>query len=353
MDDIGAGRGPIVEGFDISATDVNRQIKTLPEQIEAALGAQLPKLPRSKKVCICGVGTSAMAGDIISDYAGAFSDVPLPVIRGIDLPNWVKKDTAVIIISYSGDTTEMLYLQKAAIKRKCPVVCITSGGELGKRCDEKGYGTKAPLPVNMLSRCALGSMVGYLGSVLEDMGFCEFRDPMGAMLPSLKALRDSFEKADSLPDKFAKAIVDKIPVIYSLANMRSASMRWKFQINENAKMVAFYGTIPGFNHNEIIGWTEDRTSKDFVPVVIYDDGASEVLRYMTDSTLGVLKDKGLEVQVHHVKGGSNLEKTLRSIVLGDFVSLRLAHLRSTDPDEESAVSDVKEKISDGEESDSD
>ena len=101
-----------MEGFDISDTDVSRQIKTMPEQIEAALETDMPRLPETGKICICGVGTSAMAGDIISDYAGGFSNVPIPVIRGIELPNWVKKDTAVIIISYSGDTTEMLYLQK-------------------------------------------------------------------------------------------------------------------------------------------------------------------------------------------------------------------------------------------------
>jgi len=342
-----------LEGFDISDTDVSRQIKTMPEQIEAALETDMPRLPETGKICICGVGTSAMAGDIISDYAGGFSNVPIPVIRGIDLPNWVKKDTAVIIISYSGDTTEMLYLQKEAVKRKCPIVCITSGGELGKRCDEKGYGIKVQLPQGMLSRCALGSMVGHLGVVLEDMGFCEFREPMRAMLPELEKLRDSFDEENSTPGRFAEALVERIPVIYSLANMRSASMRWKFQFNENAKMVAFFGTIPGFNHNEIIGWTEDKTSADFIPVVIYDDGASEVLRYMTDSTLGVLMDKGLDVQVYHVKGGSNLEKNLRCILLGDYISLRLAQMRSTDPDQEFAVYDAKAKISDGEESDKD
>lgn len=168
----------------------------------------------------------------------------------------------------------------------------------------------------MLSRCALGSMVGHLGAVLEDMGFCEFREPMRAMLPELKKLRDSFNEENSTPDGFAEALVERIPVIYSLANMRSASMRWKFQINENAKMVAFFGTIPGFNHNEIIGWTEDKTSADFVPVVIYDDGASEVLRYMTDSTLGVLMDKGLDVQVYHVRGGAISRRTSAAFCSG-------------------------------------
>ncbi|MFA7162075.1 MAG: SIS domain-containing protein, partial [Candidatus Methanomethylophilaceae archaeon] len=59
------------------------------------------------------------------------------------------------------------------------------------------------------------------------------------------------------------------------------------------------------------------------------------------------------VQVYHVRGGSNLEKNLRCILLGDYISLRLAQMRSTDPDQEYAVYDAKEKISDGEESDKD
>ena len=57
------------------------------------------------------------------------ADVPFVVVRGVELPRFVGKNTLVIMVSYSGDTWETLELFDDAVKRG-----RTGGlGDLGRR----------------------------------------------------------------------------------------------------------------------------------------------------------------------------------------------------------------------------
>ena len=46
----------------------------------------------------------------------------------------------------------------------------------------------------------------------------------------------------------------KIPVIYADANYEGVAVRFRQQINENAKMLCWHHVIPEMNHNELVGW---------------------------------------------------------------------------------------------------
>lgn len=322
-------------------SEMGRHLRNLPEQFEEALSMDIPKIPKKAKICVCGLGNSATAGDIVSDYANNYSKNPVVVVRNMEIPKWVGSDTAVILVSYSGSTREVRHIYRMAKKRKCTIVCVTSGGALMELCEQE-KDILIRLPGGMPPRCAMGYLVGAIGLIFEKMGICEFRTHAEEILPNLMSLRDSLETDENAATKMADRIDNKIPVIYSLSNMRPVSLRWKSQINENSKMIAFCGTIPGFNHNEIIGWTEDHLSGHFLPIVIYDEGASELIRCMTDTTLGVLTDSGLDICVYRVSGSSGFEKSLKCVMIGDYVSLRLADRRQVDSESDTAVSTVLE-----------
>jgi glucose/mannose-6-phosphate isomerase len=197
------------------------------------------------------------------------------------------------------------------------------------------------MPGGFQSRGAFGYLLGYLSKVLEKMGVCDAASALEEMLPELKRHRDRLISADStLVEGIAQMLLHRIPVIYSLANMRSSAIRWKTQINENSKFISFCGSLPEFSHNEIVGWTDDAKNKMFLPVILYDDDASDSIKCMTDTSIGMLQDKKLKLVAYHVTGSSNLEKNLKCIILGDFVSLHLAHLRNTDPVADIPVEEV-------------
>lgn len=330
------GRAPTTVMYD--------QAIGLPEQIEEALNAELPPLPMSKTVCVCGMGASALAGEVVADYADGSSGSPVHVVRGIELPGWVGRETAVIFVSYSGNTKEVLIAYDEAKSRGSRIICITVGGELMQKCLAH-KNTLVKMPGGLQSRGAFGYLLGYLSKVLEKMEVCDVASALESILPDLKAHRDKLVSVkDNTVEDIAKMLLNKIPVIYSLANMRSAAIRWKTQINENSKFISFCGSLPEFNHNEIVGWTDDVKNRIFMPVILYDDDASKVIKCMTDTSIGILLDRKLQLVSYHVTGSGNLEKNLKCIILGDFVSLQLAHLRNTDPVDDDPVEEVNSLI---------
>ena len=332
------------EGKNMKSVVLFKQTVSFPEQIEVAMEKDLPEIPKADKVCICGMGTSALAGEILADFTDGTAAMPLYVIRRTEFPNWVDENTWIILVSYSGNTRETLTAYDEAVRRKCNIICVTSGGDLYSKClDRKDIAVS--LPGGMQSRVALGSMLGCLASILEVMGICEAKTELKKIVPILKEERDRIlEESNDTARNIALKLVDKIPVIYSLANMRSSAIRWKTQINENSKNISFCGSIPEFNHNEIVGWTDDRVnSQNFVPVMLYDDNASDMIKSMTDTSISILSDKNLDIITHHVEGSSNLEKNLKCIILGDMVSIYLAYLSGTDPVTEKPLREVRDR----------
>ncbi|MDR3074639.1 MAG: SIS domain-containing protein, partial [Candidatus Methanoplasma sp.] len=101
----------------VSSSVMYKQVNGMPEQIEEALNASLPNLPASKTVCVCGMGASALAGEVVSDYADGSTGSPVNVVRGIELPGWVDKESVVILVSYSGNTKEVLIAYDEARSR--------------------------------------------------------------------------------------------------------------------------------------------------------------------------------------------------------------------------------------------
>jgi glucose/mannose-6-phosphate isomerase len=330
---------------DISKSEMYDQVAGFPEQIEEALKAEVKGLKPSRKICICGMGASSLAGDILSNYVDEVSEVPIFVIRSTVLPKWVGRDTTVVVISYSGNTRETLCVYDEARSRGCKIVAITSGGSLMNKA-KVNSNVVVDIPQGMQSRGALGYLIGSLAVVLDELNVCSCKKIMSALVPVLKEYRDSIVSREANDAcMMAKAVVGGIPVVYCPSNMRSAAVRWKTQFNENAKMIAFFGIVPEFNHNEIIGWTEDKGhNRDFIPVMIHDDRASSFLKNVTDKSMGLLEEEEIKIPQYHAVGGSNLEINLKCIMVGDFISLYLAHMKSADAGDDQAVSEVKERM---------
>ncbi len=315
----------------IADTKMYPQVARLPEHIEFALNCMVFNLKSTSKAIVCGMGTCNIAGLIVSDYLDAMKKTPLPIAKGIDLPKWVDKDTTVIVVSYSGDTVETIRLYQAAVRSGAQVVVITAGGELEELCI-KDDRVMLSIPGGFQSRGAIGYMIDYILLVLNNIGLLDNIDEISATLNAVKTYRNELVSSDDNEARLiAERIYGKVPSVYSFFSMRSVAYRWKSQLNENSKILCFHGTMPEFNHNELMGWTNDVMIKDYLPVVIFDDGVSSMLRAMAETPIGMMMDRGINVYVYHLKGMNILEKMLKAILTGDFVSLYLAHMNGVDP----------------------
>src|SRR5512135_1956044 len=91
-----------------------------------------------QQIVLCGLGGSAIGGDLLKSYLAGELNIPLTVNRHYTLPASVGPETLVIISSYSGNTEETNTSHKEALKRKARILCISSNGNTEKLAGKTG-----------------------------------------------------------------------------------------------------------------------------------------------------------------------------------------------------------------------
>jgi glucose/mannose-6-phosphate isomerase len=139
------------------------------------------------------------------------------------------------------------------------------------------------------------------------------------------------------------------PIIYGLAIFNAIAKRWQTQLNENAKMLAWYGTFPEMNHNEMQAWAADDNSKRFTAVLLRDNFLLEgKLQKRVSLTKKMILEKQAKKVIEVVaKGGGEkdyLARMLYSMYIGDYVSIYLSILRGLDPTPVSAIEGFKREL---------
>jgi glucose/mannose-6-phosphate isomerase len=294
------------------------------------------------RVCICGMGGSAMSGDIIADALLVVWDVPIHIIRSTSLPNWVDEQTLTILSSYSGDTRETLMMYDQAKAKGCKIIAVTTGGQLKKKCT-KDSNKLIIIPERMQPRSSIGYTVGYIANIIQTSGGPPIADDILKFTPSLRNYRESIwmRNAESQARHIAEKICGTVPVIYAAGALSSIAVRWKNQINENSKMIAFNGAITEMNHNEIVGWSESTQRSKCIPVLLC---SKHTLDKMMDESLNIMRSSGIDPVIVAIDGETELETGLKLIMLGDYVSLFLASMNGVDPMDIGPIKTFKRKL---------
>jgi len=301
---------------------------------------------RFNKMCICGMGASAMSGEIIADAVLTTWDIPVQVIRSTSIPDWVDDLTLVVASSYSGNTRETLMMYDQAKAKGCKIVVLTAGGELRDKC-LKDSNKLIEVPSNMQPRSSTGCTIGYLANIIETTGGPKIRTELIKMLPALRKYRGNIwtRNTDSPARDLAKSLYGTVPAIYATGPLSAAATRWKHQICENSKMMAFNGAIPEMNHNEIVGWSESAQRTACKPVFLCEDEAPEAIRSMMHESIEILISAGIAPEVVTITGSTGLERSLKAVMLGDYLSLFLASLNGVNPMDVRPIKTFKQRLS--------
>ena len=112
-----------------------KAIEDFPQQCKTAL--ELPKgmsvSGKIDKIVVCGMGGSAVGGDLLKIYMHN-SEIPVFVVRDYKVPNFVDENSLVFAVSYSGNTEETLSIFKLAVRKNYRIIAICSGGKLRELC---------------------------------------------------------------------------------------------------------------------------------------------------------------------------------------------------------------------------
>ncbi|SYZ72993.1 Bifunctional phosphoglucose/phosphomannose isomerase [Candidatus Zixiibacteriota bacterium] len=319
------------------------KIYRFPEQLEEALaiGKKL-KLDKNRyrglrNIIVAGMGGSAIGGDLVRSYLAGALKIPMQICRHYRLPQFVSGTSLVIISSYSGNTEETLSALNDAIARKAKIICITSGGKVAEIAKKKKFPVIA-LPKGYPPRAALGYSFAPLLMLLGKLGF--IKDPekdIKEVILGLKAYRDRYAIETALDKNPAKALASrlhrKIPIIYSGPKLTdTVGTRWKGQICENAKVLAFNNQFAEFNHNELVGWNRIEPYRDKL-VVIYlrDSDDHERIRMRMEIVRKLIEKQDVPIIDVFSNGNFPLGRIFSLIQLGDFTSYYLAILNDVDP----------------------
>lgn len=318
---------------------------------EAAKNASRIKMdyPKPKNIIIAGMGGSAISGDLLKDWARNKTKVPIEVNRDYHLPAYANKNTFVLINSYSGDTEESLSAFLDALKYKCMVFCISSGGALLENAKK----LKVPylrVPNGMAPRVALPYMFISLLFCLEKLGLVSgVSGEVDEALKILGQVSKDYLPSNLIEKNLAKSLAMNIegfvPIVYGFGIYNGVSRRFKQQFNENGKMVAKWDCFPELDHNEIVGWEESKDIANRYSVIFIRDKAEPVeIRSRIETTKHLMEPIGVDMYEVYSQGKSDLAKMLSIICIGDFVSVYLAILRGIDPTPVETINKLKNTL---------
>lgn len=334
----------------IDSLNLFKVISTFPEQVSKAIqfGQTAPVLnlqKHPKTIVVLGMGGSAIGGDLLKSLISTFpenNDLTVLVNRHYDLLYPINRDTVVIASSYSGNTEETLRAFEEATDFTDHIVCITSGGKLA----EEARAHRLPLiliPSGFMPRAALGySFFPTLLMLIRNSFFCkETVRSIGTSLHNLQetlkqlsAKYANFEDPNNYALQLARTLKDKAVVIYSSCGlMESVNLRWRCQIQENAKQLAFGNLLPEMNHNEVNSFTyPENLSKNFAVLFLRDLSDNPNISTRIKALTEILRaETGDIISIESSKSETVLERMFESIYLADWVSFYLAILNGIDP----------------------
>jgi glucose/mannose-6-phosphate isomerase len=316
-------------------------IKNFPRQIEeaVAIGNAVPlrlSVRGLHNIVLCGMGGSAIGGDLLRSYLLDELPVPFLINRSYVLPAFVGKRTLTIISSYSGTTEEALSCYREAIKRGAIILTISSGGTVEKLARKHRH-VHIKVPGGPSPRAALGYSFFPLLIALARLKLIsskarDIRDTVALLRQKADEYSDP-ESASNTAVFLARQLYGRIGVVYSASERLDAvNTRWRGQMAENAKSLMWGHVLPEMNHNELVGWKVLRNHMRELQVLFLRDRDDHprVARRL-DITKQLIGEYTEHITDVWSEGRSQLARIFSLIHLGDWVSFYLAMLNNEDP----------------------
>jgi glucose/mannose-6-phosphate isomerase len=351
------GGSPVVPSpLAVDSLDMWDATVGLPEQVEAAVSAargvtDLPLHERVENVVVLGMGGSGIAGDVLVAAAAPFMPVPVTVVKSYEPPDYVGTGSLVFAMSFSGDTEETLEAAAGAFEAGASLIVVAGGGALVELAGEWDVPV-VPVPTGIPQpRAALGAMSIPPLVLLEEIGlFPGAVQWVDQAVEQLRRRRDELVRPGSRAEDIARSIGRTIPLIHSSGDLgAAAALRWKAQINENAKCPAFFNVYPELCHNELAGWGQhgDATRQLITLVNLRHDGEHPQVSRRFDLVEEVLREVVADVIEVRASGEGDLAQLLDLALVGDFVSLHLAGNEGIDPGPIPVLDDLKVRLLQG------
>ena len=281
-------------------------------------GKPLEEFRKVKKIVICGMGGSGIAGEITKSLIEDQIKIPFEVIHDWHLPENVGKNTLVIGLSFSGKTAETLNCLAEAEKKQAKTFLI-----------QKKESQMPP-------RAGLGYLLMSLLVLLEKLNLINLENlKIKESLKKIEEFNKNFlpeiETEKNSAKLLAYACFEHLPYIIAPEKYKAIAKRFKTQINENAKSFAVFETLPEASHHTIESQFPE-TLKDQVAFLLIEDNS---LDEESQKTIEIFKkwlaENNFKFETISPLPGALFTRLLSLILTADWLSFYLSMLYQIDP----------------------
>lgn len=293
-----------------------------------------------ENVVVCGMGGSGLGMRVLQSVYLQKTRMPMELVNDYVLPNYVGKNTLVVLCSYSGSTEETLSAFEDAQNKNAIVTYLSAGGKLAEVVEQAGWQGYGFVPKNNPSnqpRMGLGYGITALLVLLGKLGVVDFSEAEEQII--VKAIDESnirfderVETANNQAKKVALEVLGRQAAIVSAEYLKGSAWVMRNQIHENAKNYANAYFLPELNHHllEGLGFPEGIFERLYF-VFIESENFTKRIRQRFDVTRKVLDRQSIEYATFVPDQKAALAEVYEVLVFGSWVSYYLAFLNGIDP----------------------
>ena len=303
------------------------------------LSFEEPKVPKPASLIFLGLGGSGIVGDYIKALGHDKLDIPIHVIKEARIPRWVGKESLVIAISYSGNTLETIEATRDALNRGSMVYIVSSNGELIEYARQKGL-PYIKLDEGYAPRAALPLMLYSCLKLLDSLGLCiADKRAIEESLELLKVITQNKAIAEEVAQSLAEG---GMPSIIADARFEALALRFKNDLNENAKMSAKCEIIPEAMHNDIVGY--ERGICPQKALILNADDNHFYTKLIEEFVEKTLRKFHVQTLTLRLRGKSMLAKLMYGSHISSLMSIAIAKKHSVNPDLTISISEYKKTL---------
>lgn len=297
-----------------------------------------------QNIVLCGMGASAYAALIIKSLYSKHLFVPLELVNGYDLPNYVGENTLVLLSSYSGGTEEVITCAKEALRRKAKITAVCNGSDLAefvKKNSIPAYIFDAKFNPAQQPRLGQGYMIfGHVG-ILSKIGLLPNRESQ--LKEAIEFITQKNDEIESFAKNMVPKLMEKIPVFVASEHLAANSHVIRNQMNETSKNFATQSNIPELNHFLMEGLTYPKT-RILTFILFRSLLYSPIIQKRFELTKDVIEKNNVETINIDVKGENDLEQMLYALAFGGYLTFYLGIAYGQDPSLIPWVDYFKEKL---------
>ncbi len=335
-------------------------IEHLPEQIRQSWDEikklEIPKeYAKATNIVVAGMGGSGLGARMVKHMHFNHLGVPFTIVNGYFLPNYVDKNTLVILSSYSGNTEETISTAHDAIKKRAMVIGICTGGKLYENLVKEKIPVYRIDPVNNPSgqpRMGLGYSVSSILGILAKLRFVNTtNEDLEKYVETAEKFVKEFGVRKHTNENVAKKIAQKLApravVLMSSEHLIGVTHAFKNQLNENSKTFSTRFTISESNHHLMEGLRYPARAKEVLHFLFIESKnyyERVIKRYAI--TQDIVKQNGYGFDVYRTQSHDRNEEVFEILVLGSYVSFYMAILHGINPSPIPWVDYFKQKLAD-------